>query len=84
MKILQIVILLPIERAGAESDCDSDISDGKNKGLAHHMPHCLLAAPCSTNTAKGNMDESDQTSYDESYEQLPKRQKQKKETKNKI
>ena len=82
MKILQIVILLPIERAEAESDCDSYISDGKNEGLAHHMPRRLLAATCSTNTAKENLNESDQTSYDESCEQLPKRQKQKKETKN--
>ena len=37
---------------------------------------------CSTNTVKQNLDESNQTGDDESYKQLPKRQKQnKKESK---
>ena len=41
----EIVILPPIERAEAETDCDSDISDDENEGLAHHMPRRLLTAP---------------------------------------
>ena len=48
-------------------------SDDKNEGLAHHMPRRLLKTPCLTNTVKQNLDESDQTSADESYEGLPKR-----------
>ena len=36
-----IVILPPVERAEAETDCDSDISDGENEGLAHNVPHRL-------------------------------------------
>ena len=39
----EIVILPPIERAEAETDCDSDISDDENEGLVHHTPrrlHC--------------------------------------------
>ena len=39
----EIVILPPIERAEAETDCDSDISDDENEGLVHHKPrrlHC--------------------------------------------
>ena len=40
----EIVILPPIERAEAETDCDSDISDDQNEGLAYHIPHCLLIA----------------------------------------
>ena len=42
------------------------------------MPPRLLTAPCSTNTVKQNFEESNQTSDDESYEQLSKRQKQNK------
>ena len=38
----------------------------------------IATAPCSTNTVKQNLDESNQTSHDESYELLPKRQKQNK------
>ena len=64
----EIVILPPFERAEAKSDCGSDISDGQNEGLANHMPHRLLTAPCSTNTVKQNLDESDQRSNVESYE----------------
>ena len=64
----ETVILPPIERAEAETDCDSDISDDENEGLAHHMPRRLLNAPCSTNTVNQNLDESDKTSDDESYE----------------
>ena len=71
----KIVILPPIERAGVETDCDSDISDDENEGFAHRMPRRLLTALCSTNKGKQNFDESDQTSDDESYEQPPKRQK---------
>ena len=74
----EIMILLPIERTEAETDCNSDISDDENEGLARHMPRRLPTAPCSTNTVKQNLDESDQTSDDESYEQPPKRQKQNK------
>ena len=74
----ETVILPPFERAEVETDCDSDISVDENEGLAHHMPCHLLTAPCSTNTVKHNLDESNQTSDDESYEQLPKRQKQNK------
>ena len=37
------------------------------------MPRRLLKAPCLTNTVKQNLDESDQTSADESYEGTPKR-----------
>ena len=73
-----IVILPFIERAEAETDCTSDISDDENEGLAHPMPRRLLTAPCLTNTVKQNLDESNQTSDDESCDQLPKRQKQKK------
>ena len=43
-----------------------------------HMPRRLLTATYSTNTVKQNLDESNQTSDDESYEQLPKRPKQSK------
>ena len=68
------VILPPIERTEAKTDCKSDISDDKNGGLAHHMPCRLLAVPCSTNTVKQNLDESNQTSNDESYKLLPQRQ----------
>ena len=68
------VILSPIEKTEAKTDCDSDISDDKNGGLAHHMPCRLLAVPCSTNTVKQNLDESNQTSNDESYKLLPQRQ----------
>ena len=74
----EIVILPPIEKAEAKIDCDSDIWDDKNEGRTHHMPCCLLTSPCSTNTAKQDLDESNQTSDDESYQQLPKRQKQSK------
>ena len=42
------------------------------------MPPHLLTAPCSTNTVKQNFEEGNQTSDDESYEQLSKRQKQNK------
>ena len=65
----EIVMLPPIERAEAKTDCNSDISDDENEGLAHHMPRRLLTVPCSLNTIKQNLDESDQTSDDESYEQ---------------
>ena len=51
----EIVIFPPIERAEAETDCSSDISDDENERLAHHMPRRLLTAPCSTNTAKQNL-----------------------------
>ena len=34
----EIMILPPIERAEAETDCDSDISDDENEGLAHYNP----------------------------------------------
>ena len=64
----EIVILPPIERAEAKINCGSDISDGQNEGLAHRMPRHLLTVPCSTNTVKKNLDESDQTSDVESYE----------------
>ena len=59
-------------------DYESDISNDENEGLAHHMPRRLLTAPCSTNIVKQNLDESNQTSDDESCEPLRKRQKQKK------
>ena len=68
----EIVTLPPTERADAETDYNSDISEDENEGLAHHIPRRLLTAPCSTNTVKQNLDESDQTSDDESYEQPPK------------
>ena len=42
----EIVISPPIEQAEAETDCDNDISDDKNEGLAQHMPRRLLTAPC--------------------------------------
>ena len=74
----EIVILPSIGKAEAKTDCDRDISDGKSEGLAHHMPPRLLTAPCSTNIVKQNFEESNQTSDDESYEQLSKRQKQNK------
>ena len=74
----EIMILPPIEKAEAKTGCDSDIWDDENEGLAHHMPHRLLTAPCSTNTVKQNLDESIQTSGDESYEQFSKRLKQNK------
>ena len=64
----EIVILPPVEIVEAKTDCDSNISDDKNKGLAHHMIRHLLTAPHSTNTVKQNLDESNQTSDDESYE----------------
>ena len=54
----EIVILPPTERAEAETDCDSDVSDDKNEGNAHHMPRRLLTAPCSTNIVKQNLDEA--------------------------
>ena len=47
-----IVILPPIEGTEAKTDCNSDISDDKNEGLAHRIPRRLLTAPCSTNTFK--------------------------------
>ena len=72
------MILPPTERAGAESDCDSDILDDKNEGLTQYIPRCLLTATCSTNTVKQNIDESNQNSDAESYEQHPKRQKESK------
>ena len=64
----ETVILPAIERSEAETDYDSDTSDEENEGLAHHMPRRLLTAPCSKNTANQNLDESDKTSDDESYE----------------
>ena len=49
----EIVILPPtIDKAEAETDCDSDTSDYENRGLAHYMPLCLLTAPYSTSTIK--------------------------------
>ena len=72
------MILPPTEKPEAESDCNSDISDDENGGLAHHFLLRLLRAPCSTNTVKQNLDESDQTSDDESYKQPSKRHKQNK------
>ena len=74
----EVVMLPPIERVEAETNCNSDISDDENEGFAHHMPHRLLKAPCSTNTVKQNLDESNQTNDDESCEPLSKRQQQKK------
>ena len=41
----EIVVLPPIERVEAETDCYSDISDHENEGLAHQMPRRLLTAP---------------------------------------
>ena len=73
-----IVMLPPIERGEAKTNCDNDISDDENEGLAHHMLRRLLTAPCSTNTVKQILDESDQLSDDESSEQFPKRQKKNK------
>ena len=74
----EIVILSPIQKAETETDCDSDISDDENEGPANHMPRRLLTASCSTNTVKQNLDETNQTCDDESYEQPPKRHKQNK------
>ena len=34
----EIVMLLTIEIAEAKTNCDSDISDDENQGLAHHLP----------------------------------------------
>ena len=34
----EIVMLLPIEIAEAKTNCDIDISDDENQGLAHHLP----------------------------------------------
>ena len=42
----EIVILPPFEIADAETNCNSDISDDKNKGLIHHIPCHLLTASC--------------------------------------
>ena len=61
MKKKRLCTLSSIERAEAETYCNSDISDDKNEGLAHHMPCHLLTAPCLTNTVKQNLDESNQT-----------------------
>ena len=72
------MILPPVERTEAKTNCDSDILDDRNGGLAHHIPFRFLAVPCSTNTVIQNLDESNQTSDDEPYELLPKRQKQNK------
>ena len=41
----------------------------------------MLTLPSSTNTVKQNLDENNQTSDDESYEQPPNRQKQNKNEK---
>ena len=40
----EIMILPPMEKAEAKTDCDSDILDDENEGLARHMPHRLLTA----------------------------------------
>lgn len=34
------------EEGETETDCDSDDLDDENEGLADHMPHRLLTAPC--------------------------------------
>ena len=81
MKILQIVILLPIKRAEAESDGDSDLRWQKRRTCTPYASP-FIGSPLLNKHCQKSLDESDQTSYDESYEQLPKRQKQKKETKN--
>ena len=41
-----LAMLLPIEKANAETDMDSDISDDMNDGLVHHLPRRLLNSTC--------------------------------------
>ena len=39
-------MLLPIEKANAETDMDSDASDDMDDGLIHHLPRRLLNSTC--------------------------------------
>ena len=72
----EMVILPPIERA--EAWLRKWYLKWRKRRTCNHMPRRLLTAPCSTNIVKQNLDESNQTSDDESCEPLRKRQKQKK------
>ena len=55
--------LHPIEKANAETDMESDVSDGMNNGLVHHLPRRLLNSPCvSSLPDKGNKEKSVQRS----------------------
>ena len=53
------------EERETETDCDSDDLDDENEGLADHMPHRLLTAPCSTNI-KQNLGATNESTVDES------------------
>ena len=41
-----LAMLLPIEKANAETDMDSDASDDMDDGLIHHLPRRLLNSTC--------------------------------------
>ena len=45
----------PIEKANAETDMESDVSDDTNDGLVHHLPRRLLNSICDSSLLdKGN------------------------------
>ena len=76
----EIVLFSPIERAEAETDCDSDVTDDENEGIVHHMPRHLLTVLCLTNTLQLNLEETDERVFQPSK---PQKQFKKKENKKK-
>ena len=54
-----LAILPSIEKANAEIDMDSGVSDDTNDGLAHHLPRRLLNSTCDSSLLdKGNKQKS--------------------------
>ena len=53
-----LAMLLPIEKANAETDMDSDASDDMNDGLVHHLPRRLPNSTDSSLLDKGNKQKS--------------------------
>ena len=74
----ELILLPPIERPEADTDCDSDASDDENEGLVHHLPARLLSAPCSTNMLDNSIEKSgDELDEDKSTAEPPPTKKQK-------
>ena len=53
-----LAMLLPIEKANAETDMDSDASDDMNDVLVHHLPRRLANSTDSSLLDKGNKQKS--------------------------
>ena len=73
----EIVMLPPIERAQAETVCDSDLRRRKRRTCTPYASPSV-DSPLLNKRCQTKVDESNQISDDESDEQLHKRQKQNK------